>query len=285
MRFRSVAVDTRHIATYNQGQMDAPITQALVAIGGKGTRLGRPARHATPKSFIRFGAHPSLYWTLRNMRSAGIRRVVLAGESRRLLIQARRVARQAGFEFSDITTFTDVGAGVHGIPTQAHEYLDSRFLFDAGHSMCPTDHYWRLRIGASGVNHYSVFREQRDNTSRTRVRELFGSDPIRRRTSGVVALPYALSSDWAELSASSLFNIRAVLMSEVSRGHAAFVSADFEPEFDLPSEHERTKRSFWLSKLRLELGRLAILRLASSAIRSSPRHAADPLVPRSYRTL
>lgn len=227
------------------------VRQALVAIGGHAERLGDAAGTTGPKSFIHFGGRTALYWTLRNMRTAGISRVVLAGDTRELLHAGRVEALRAGFRAGQITVFSDEGLGVHGIPYQARSLLDPRFIFDAGHSMCPAGHYFSLRLARDGFSTYSTFEERHGNASRLHI-SADGPRHVRVQhgvSSRVLALPYALDTDWASRIAAFDFQLRQVVAADILAGRARFQAGEFEPEFDVPSEWRAVRQQFVRNRL------------------------------------
>jgi hypothetical protein len=198
--------------------------------------------------------------------------VVLVGESKRILLQGRRIAIRAGYKYSQVTVFVDRGLGVHGIPDQASHLLDRRFLFDAGHSMCPTSHYLRLAQSPEGADVYSVFAENPENGSRTKLNDLFELSNDRRRQGGVVALPYALNVSWVGDSVEARYNIRALLSNQARKGGASFVSAEFEPEFDISNEQQRTRQFFLINQVGY-FGLWLAARLADGHDRREARHS------------
>lgn len=217
------------------------ISRALVSIGGRGTRLrasGLTYPSRDTKSFLRIAGQPALYWTLSNLRRAGVSDVVLAAEVPELLERGKAVALSAGFEPSNVQLFQDGGRGVHGLPRHASHLLGDRFLFEAGHGMAPATHYRRLMRTPAGRVGYSAFEANPDNTTRTVVVHGERNTPLRQ----VVALPYCLDAEWSTRIQQHGYDITRTVSDDLRRGRASFVYASFPPEFDQRAEYRRAKR-------------------------------------------
>ncbi len=242
--------------------------QALVCIGGKGARLSRPvSERNVPKSFICFGHKTALNVTLSNMRHAGVRNLVLAGETADILERGRIEALRAGFEGCSITLFCDRGIGVHGIPNQARHHLRDRFIFDAGHSMAPIDHYRRLSSTVPGRVAYSSFSPEWSNDSRYIWHK--PSMPCSSEGSSVaIALPYMLDRRWITEIRACSFQLPRILKCQLGTARCVTVQGFFPPEFDDQADLTRVRANF----VKLKIGALSISssldqRLGDSALR------------------
>lgn len=213
-----------------------------MTIGGRASRLRASGARIPPfetKSFLWFAGKPALYWTLTNLRRAGISSLVLAGERDEILQRGYAIAIAVGFAAEQVALFRDQGAGVHGIPHHADHLLATRFIFEAGHGMAPPDHYRRLTYTPAGQVAYSTFPPRRDNSSRTPVAAKAKST---RQIGRVVALPYCLDDGWNDRIVDQQYDIRSAIRADVDSRRAVFVDGHFEPEFDELSEYRRVQR-------------------------------------------
>lgn len=219
-------------------------TQAVVAIGGKASRLrsgGVPV--PVSKSFLTVQGKPLLHWVLRSLHTAGVRRVVLCADADIQFLEANAVLRDLGVTFASVDRFADAGLGVHGLPYQARRYLDDMFLFECGHNISEPTHYAAMDRAKSVDNIVvSAFRPHPDNprqpvTLRGRyVRK--SSAP--RRNAFAVAHPFLVDQDYAAALPRLQFRIDRIITHYTGLGRMRYVASNLPPEFDLAEEFSRT---------------------------------------------
>jgi hypothetical protein len=210
------------------------VQQAVLAVGGRGSRLGSSSPDGRPKSLLEVHGRPILHWTLRALRVAGVRRVLLVCDRSDFTLRIEEVARSTGKLFEAMDVITDEGQGVHGIPLQIADRLESRFLFEAGHSLLPHLHYRRMAARhVPGTWVMSSFVQRTENASRYPLQV-----PVGRfgRVPRVAALPYLLERDYCGDIQAVGFSIRHAIERRRVEQRIAFVETQFVPEFDQPDE-------------------------------------------------
>jgi hypothetical protein len=209
------------------------VEQAILAVGGHGTRLG-PRKGDEPKSLIEVHGKPIIYWTLRALRAADVRRVLLVCDRMDFAARIEEVASSVAKLFESIDLVVDRGYGVHGIPVQVRERLDARFLFEAGHSLLPHLHYRRMSTRhRPGRWVMSSFPRRRPNPSRFPLTVRVESATLAPR---VAALPYLLERDYCDDIQSVGYRIRLAIEARQRQDRIDFVESAFPPEFDQPDE-------------------------------------------------
>lgn len=124
------------------------IDQALVAAGGKGTRLKYGGIEVPmAKSFISLEGKPLLYWNLEDLINAGINRLVIASDTKEKLKRAETVIDDLARKHTlrEVELYKDQGLGTNGLPYSARHLLDEEFVFEYGHNIIYPDHYDDLR--------------------------------------------------------------------------------------------------------------------------------------------
>lgn len=145
------------------------VRQALVAVGGRGTRFHR-AGVAIPlsKSFLRLADKPILYWALQSLWAAGIDRLILTAETERKLAAAYETLDELPVTFTHVDFLLNDSPGSTGLPAHALPLLDDRYIFDCGHSITTPEHY--IRLAYAVTNHDGVAFSTFANVSRQRRR-------------------------------------------------------------------------------------------------------------------
>ena len=216
------------------------VHQALVAIGGRATRLRRAGLDIPlSKSFLPVAGRPLLYWCLLQLHRAGIRDVVLVGDKALQLYQAELILDQLPCRFEHVSLFEDKGLGVHGLPYQARELLRDVFLFECGHSFMNPTHYQRLmKLKKPGTIVFSAFERPHPSNLRQSV-DLSGAWPrlVEPTQPGLAALahPILLDLEYANDLPRLDFDIRNILL-EYAGGRLKHVHSRMPAEFDEPEE-------------------------------------------------
>ncbi len=220
------------------------ITHGLVAIGGHGARLGLSG---PAKSELIVAGRPALFWTLLAMRRAGVRHIVLAGESVPRLQFGLQIAKEVGFVAPDVTLHMDQGKGVCGLAYWAADAVSDRFIFDAGHSMLPTVIYREML--STRFEFVVLATQRRSNPSRpsvpTRVRVSSSLDwnlAVRSDGRDVASLPWVLSS-WVSRKIPAMeFDTKRLLAWADGEGILRTRAYDVFPEFDHIGEARASRR-------------------------------------------
>jgi hypothetical protein len=226
--------------------MSKQIRQALIAVGGTASRLKAGGVDVpVTKSFLPLAGRPLLFWNLCSLYQAGIRSLVIAGQTVAALQAAGRTLRSLPYRFPVVVFFHDFGQGVHGLPYQARYLLEAAVLFDCGHGLSAPDHYRGLmRAKQPGNVVFSAFTPHPDNP-RQPVRLSKESITLMDRslllaTPGPEALalahPFIIDQDYARRLLELDFNITSIIRSYVQRRRLRYIPSDVPPEFDLASE-------------------------------------------------
>ncbi|MEV4538154.1 NTP transferase domain-containing protein [Asanoa sp. NPDC049518] len=209
------------------------VEQAIIAVGGYGSRLG-DMTGGRPKSLIEVHGQPIIYWTLRALGAAEVRRILLVCDRVEFTASIERVAASIAKLFDSIDVIVDHGYGVHGIPVHIADRLESRFFFEAGNSLLPHLHY-RQMSARHKPGHWvmSSFVPRSDNPTRYPL-----VVPVESRTARprVAALPYLLEPDYCADIQAVGFRVWRAIERRQSQQRIEFVDSPFVPEFDLPEE-------------------------------------------------
>jgi hypothetical protein len=216
------------------------IPQALVAIGGNASRLKRHGVDVPiSKSFLQVHSRPLLYWCLLSLHEAGVRRLVLSGNTSLQLRSAETLIVDLPAGFESVTYFQDPGLGVHGLPWHTRDHLESTFLFECGHSIMAPDHYVRLSAAKSLQNVvWSAFRPHRSNR-RQPVTLKDGVVSIRRLSflnRSAIAHPFALDGQYVARLPELGFNVDRIIAAYSQSAMLSYVKSAIPPEFDVPAE-------------------------------------------------
>ncbi|WP_426029403.1 sugar phosphate nucleotidyltransferase [Caulobacter sp. DWP3-1-3b2] len=115
------------------------ITQAVVLVGGLGTRLGALTKE-TPKPLLEVGGQPFLYWLLRELRRHGVSDVLLLAGFRAERLQS---LSEAFLGVRLVVEPEPLGTG--GALRHAADLLDERFFFLNGDSFFDVN-LWALAL-------------------------------------------------------------------------------------------------------------------------------------------
>lgn len=120
--------------------------QVLLAVGGKATRWKKDGLDVPiSKSFFNFNGKPLLYYSLTGLLEAGVNSIVVTAENDEKLTRAKEVFNFF-FDhcFSDVRFVKNPGFGFGGLPYQCREWLDEKFILEAGHSFVDPVHYQKI---------------------------------------------------------------------------------------------------------------------------------------------
>lgn len=123
------------------------VRQALVAGGGKGTKLGALARRYGNKSLVPVNGRPTILYTVRWLREAGIGDIIVTVNYRSEAEKLRELFRSMAYVRVVTNRFRKSSAQCVG---PALPFLDPRFLFIYGHAPAPPAHLVRLIESARG---------------------------------------------------------------------------------------------------------------------------------------
>jgi hypothetical protein len=223
-----------------------PVEQALVAIGGRAQRLRGRVDVPVSKAFLPVGGRPLLYWCLRSLSEAGVKRIVLAANNDLQVMEAELVRESIGAFFDDVVVFRDAGLGVHGIPYQAREVLDESFLFEAGHGVADPDHYATIAALKDRSNIvFSAFsldpHHARPNAPVDSMTVCGGSGHEGRLA---LAHPMVVDGQYAERLATHRFEIERITQEYLRSGRLVAVVGSFPVEFDVEHEYLRAMSEY-----------------------------------------
>jgi hypothetical protein len=218
--------------------------QALIAIGGKATRLRQASDQVgISKSFLPVNGQPLLYWVLISLYKAGITRLVLCGDKEIQLREAELTIFKLNLPFQDVKYFSDPGLGVHGLPYQVINreptWLEPSFVFECGHSLMTPSHYTELIAKKDSTNVvFSAFKPHPSNSrqpvmlKRQHVKVLNNSSP----GSMALAHPILAGISYAARLPNLSFNIDRILEYYADQEQLNYVFSHMPPEFDVIDE-------------------------------------------------
>ena len=216
------------------------IKQALVAVGGKATRLRRGGVEVPiSKAFLNVADRPLLYWSLSNLYVAGIREVVIVGELEDYIEEAARVISSLPYTFAEVEYFQDLGLGAHGLPYHVRHLLDEEFIFECGHAIAKPEHYRRLgalkdrnsvvfsAFAASRVNHRQPVKIIEDSV---KLASKWSSDCYS------LAHPFVVDQEYAMRLPQLHFDITKIIDYYSGALRLKYAVSDMPPEFDVAQE-------------------------------------------------
>ncbi|HSX02472.1 MAG TPA: NTP transferase domain-containing protein [Candidatus Saccharimonadia bacterium] len=225
--------------------MAVQVRQALVAIGGKASRL-RADGVAVPasKAFLPLAGRPLLFWTLLALRQAGVTSVVLSGNETRFLYRAEQLLSSFGHRFQEVAFFQDGGLGVHALPYKIKHLLHPTFIFECGHQITQPSHYRALMKAKTTTNIVLTAVIPHPDNPRYPVRlRPSSAEPAEELGPGVYALAHPLVVDQAysrQLLASD-FNVKEVINHYAAHNQLAYVKSNLPPEFDIAAELQQAR--------------------------------------------
>jgi hypothetical protein len=221
------------------------VEQALVAVGGQASRL-RAGTDLKPfaKSFMEVDYYPLLYWCLKSLQFAGIKRVVLAGDRREYLDTAYDIADLQLGGFEAVRLYHDEGAGVHGLPHQTMHLLDESFLFECGHATNMPSHYIAMdaaktpdNVVFSAYSAHPSNPRQPVNLDETEVTLTHGE-----YTGQALAHPLLIDQAYANRLPMLGFDINRIIGHYAAAGALSYTWNEMAPEFDTADELDLSRQ-------------------------------------------
>lgn len=217
------------------------IKQALVAIGGRASRLAPLVDVPVSKAFLQVGSEPAVNWCLGSLLESGVERVVLAADNERQCCRAQDVIDEYAPLFKSIELFRDPGLGVHGLPFHTLDMFDEPFIFEAGHSVLSPHHYRRLTsMSSPGKAVFSAF----DTSSNLSRQDAFlmpdgtcSMLPFPEARYVALAHPMIIDQEYAASLPSFRFKVGQIAAYYAQRGDLVASYSDEPPEFDTPDEY------------------------------------------------
>ncbi|MCR6484015.1 hypothetical protein M8542_14420 [Amycolatopsis sp. OK19-0408] len=224
------------------------ITEALVAIGGRASRL-RAAGIEVPvsKSFIKVQGRPLLHWCLSSLYRAGVRSIVLAADSVLQYHEAQLVLREFEFSFEEIRFLRDEGRGVHGLPYHARSMMADQFIFECGHSVMASSHYMRIAAEKEVENVvFSAFHPDPSNLRQPVQLDQDGHVSVGslEESSFAVAHPFVVDRRYAESLPKHQFGIERIISHYAELHKLKYVFSELPPEFDVSEEYYRSLKIY-----------------------------------------
>lgn len=216
------------------------ITQALVAIGGKATRLrnqGIPVPYS--KAFLEVCGKPLLHWNLETLYAAGIRSLIIASQDATHLSLARNIVEHHTCRFASVVYFNDPGLGTHGLPFQVRHLLDDAYIFDCGHSINTPQHIQALASTKCTDNIvFSKFTPHPSNSRQpiTIVGDSIEIAPSPDSQTFALAHPMAIDRNYAASLPGLHFQITEILNHYAQRKRLVYINSTLPPEFDTAQE-------------------------------------------------
>lgn len=233
----------------------APVTQAVIASGGFGTRLGEALNPKRCKSLIEYKGQSMLGWLIDALIAGGIEDFVVATNNHcdaavREILETKHL--------SDAAVLT-TPSGLRTVPYQARHLLQARSLFACAHHPLTSGHVARLRTAAE--SYQNVISAYRPDVYPPGKEHAIVTDEIiteppsfsyQNPSTGLdlknrmyVRNPYVFSRDIADKTKADDFKYtfsRYLYQDWVDGTSLGVVEADMPPEFDYPEQYEQTKQ-------------------------------------------
>ncbi len=125
------------------------LRQAIVAAGGKGTRLGALAKKYGNKSLIQIRGLPILWYTLKWLKEVGVEEIIITVN---YMSEYRRIKELFGKDPQIAMVYNRYRKSSAQCIAPLLAMLDTRFLFVYGHAPVPPDHLLNLAgVAEKGV--------------------------------------------------------------------------------------------------------------------------------------
>ena len=221
-------------------------TQALITVGGGGSRLKRAGINVPlSKSFIIINRRPIFYWCLSALWKAGIKKLVIIAEDKQKIRKAQEVLASFPHKFLEIKFFKDRGLGFSGLPYQARKLLDKTFFFDCGHSISEPAHYKKIdKIKGRTNIVFSAFSAT-GYAPRTIIKMISGKVCITEKFSVgkrlfEVCTPALLDGEYVKLLPRFKFSLLEILKFYANNNKLKLVQSRLPIEMDVRKEYKRT---------------------------------------------
>lgn len=220
------------------------IDQALVTVGGKGSKLRQKGIEVPlSKSFIEVEGKPLLFWCLSELLRAEINRFVIAGETKEKLQRAYTIIEDAsaGYNLHEVVLFQDNGDGTNGLPYYARYFLDDEFIFEFGHNLSEASHYEEIKSRkTTDVVVYSGF-DPTNYSNHITVNVDIQSDVAQECEANntrplAIAAPFVLDQPYAAAIPSFDFNFSETVKAQVGKQAAIVIYSRLPIEIDVPIE-------------------------------------------------
>lgn len=217
-------------------------TQALVTVGGKGSRL-RSAGLNFPctKSFINVLGEPLIFWNLKIFKRIGLRRIVFCADSEEALNSVKLLTCRAGNEDIDFLFYLDEGLGTSGLPFHFRNQFDGPFFFITGHSFVTVQHFNAMRSASGpGMVTVSTYREQntKKNIRTDGIGRLVPPSANLPMSCRMIDYPYLLDKIYCERIARNGFNVLPTLEQFFFEKAIRFVHSEMPVEIDEPEQFQ-----------------------------------------------
>lgn len=224
----------------------AKVTQALVLVGGKATRLRRDGVDVPlTKAFMMLCEQPVLYWNLCALYLAGIRQLIVAGNHVKQLHEASKVIKSLPYQFKKVDYFHDEGNGVHGLPHELRYLLQEDFVFDCGHGLSSREHYQKLMKMKTA--HNLVFSSYRSHPRNIRQPVLLQGATIKPTLipGKAIAHPIIADTTYAKALLRLKFKINAIIKYYCHYDMLLYVKNTLPPEYDILEEMEDAHAKYY----------------------------------------
>jgi len=212
------------------------ITEALVTVGGSGSRLRLAGVQINPsKSFIEVQHEPIIFWNLLILKLAGFTRVVFCSQRESdFSLLDRQLKRIEGF-FQEISFEVDGGLGTAGLPFHFQECFDGPFFFICGHSFLRPEHFFRMRKLKSRGNIVISTYEQEKAARNLHIMpsgEIVQRDQVLAPSSRIIDYPYIVDNEYCKLIAVNNYDVLSTIREYSDLGMLQSVHSQLPVEID-----------------------------------------------------
>lgn len=215
--------------------------QALVAIGGHASRLKKDGINVPlSKSFLELNDKPLLYWCLFFLHQAGIRKIVLAANTKSIYTAGENLINELPFKFDRVDLFLNEDLGADAICYQARHLLDNQYFFECGHSFFTSSHYQQMDRLKDQNN--IIFMAFNENLSEDRQFIETQKDKIKvvSRSSTAICSPMLIDQNYANTFRKLNFDLDAIINQYGNVGRLLLVNSDMPIEFNTLNECKST---------------------------------------------
>ncbi len=211
-------------------------TEALVTVGGSGSRLRRAGVWLnSSKSFIEVQHEPIIFWNLLVLKLAGFTKIVLCSQRESdfslLDIQLKRIKGL----FQEISFNVDEGLGTAGLPYHFQGCFDGPFYFICGHSFLRPEHFLRMRRLKSEGNIVISTYEREEAAKNLHIMpggNIAQKDQVLNLYSRIIDYPYLVDDEYCRLIASNDFDVLSTVREYSNLGLLQCVHSQLPVEID-----------------------------------------------------
>lgn len=212
--------------------------QALIAIGGHASRLKKDGIFVPlSKAFLVLNNKPLVYWCLFFIYKAGIKKIVLAADTKSTFNAGKKIIDSLPFKFNKVDLFLNKNMGADALCYQTRKLLDDQYFLECGHSFFKSSHYQKMDKLKNKDN--IVFTSFDRDLSRDRQFIEIQKNKIKVVKSSKTAIcsPMIIDKNYANKFHDLNYNLDSIVNFYGESNQLVLINSDMPIEFDTADEH------------------------------------------------